>query len=729
MKKQQRQNRQGTSQQQMNRSLKLWKGFFAALLLLVFIRFSSIALTGKVTSVSGEVTDLLAFAQKRGYYREDILAERGEIYDHKGEVVAQNINTYTLYAVVHKGQVDPATNEPLYVSDPQATAEKLAPIIGAPVDYLVSQLSPENEEVFQVYFGNYGKDLTQTQKEAIDALNVAGLKFDVVSTRHYPQGMFAAHTLGYAVKNEDTGVIEGQMGLEATYDEQLSGTNGYREQQINTHGQQLPDTKEEYVAPENGDDIYLTLDLTIQTFVEDALNQAMAKYEPEYAMAIVAEAKTGKILAMGSRPSFDPNIRNIESYMNPLTELTYEPGSVMKDITYAAAIDLGKYSGQSTLESGSFEVDGFTIYDHNKSGWGTITYDEGLCRSSNTAIANLLSHNLTEAEFSDYLQRFGFGSSTNVGLPNENPGIIELNSDAQYITAGFGQGITATAMQMLQSHLAIANDGKMMKPYFIEKIVDHDSGETIQEYGPTVVSEPISSETAKHIRELMKDVIYNEDCATGARFAIDGYEVAGKTGTSQMPGPDGSYLSGDANYLYSFMGMAPADNPELVVYAVVSKPKSDFINATTSIFNPVMEKSLKYLQIQPDDGAISQVSPELQVQSGTMPSLINQQVSTAQQKLMNIGITPIILGSGSQIIHQSHPANDTVRSNERVILMTNSQEFQMPDLSGWSYSDVQALAMVANVDIEIQGNGSVKAQSITAGNLLSSGESFTVTLE
>ena len=306
---------------------------------------------------------------------------------------------------------------------------------------------------------------------------------------------------------------------------------------------------------------------------------------------------------------------------------------------------------------------------------------------------------------------------------------MELNSDAQYITSGFGQGVTATAMQMLQSHLAIANDGKMMKPYFIDKIVDDETGEIIEQNEPTVVSEPISAETAKHVRELMKEVIYNEDCATGARFAIDGYEVAGKTGTSQMPGPDGAYLSGDANYLYSFMGMAPADDPELVVYTVVNKPKSDFINSTTSIFNPVMEKSLKYLQIQPDDGAGSQVDPEMQVKSGTMPSLINQSVETAQAELNKIGIQPLILGSGTQIVHQSHPANDTVRSNERVILMTNSPEFLLPDLNGWSYSDVQALAMVAQLDIEIQGNGAVKSQSQPSQTPMQPGTSLVVKLE
>ncbi|MGL4624134.1 MAG: penicillin-binding protein [Culicoidibacterales bacterium] len=721
--------KQGAKLSQMNRMLKMWQYVFAGLFILLFLNFAKIAVTGTVTNTSGEKTDLLVFADERGYYREEILAERGEIYDHKGQVVAQNINTYNLYAVVAKEQIEPGTGKPLYVADVQGTAEKLAPILNAPVDFLVEQLTPENPDTFQVYFGNYGKGLTQSEKEAIDALEIPGLKFDVVSTRHYPQGMFAAHTLGYAVKNEDTGLIEGQMGLEATYDDNLAGKNGYREQQINTHGQQLPNTEEIYVAPENGDDIYLTLDLTIQTFVEDALNKAMEKYTPEYAMAIVAEAKTGKILAMGSRPSFDPNVRDIESYMNPLTELTYEPGSVMKDITYAASIDLGTYNGQATLESGYFEVDGFKIYDHNKSGWGTITFDEGLCRSSNTAIANVLTRNLTKPQFEDYLSRFGFGQPTNVGLPNENAGIMELNSDAQYITSGFGQGVTATAMQMLQSHLAIANDGKMMKPYFIDKIVDDETGEIIEQNEPTVVSEPISAETAKHVRELMKEVIYNEDCATGARFAIDGYEVAGKTGTSQMPGPDGAYLSGDANYLYSFMGMAPADDPELVVYTVVNKPKSDFINSTTSIFNPVMEKSLKYLQIQPDDGAGSQVDPEMQVKSGTMPSLINQSVETAQAELNKIGIQPLILGSGTQIVHQSHPANDTVRSNERVILMTNSPEFLLPDLNGWSYSDVQALAMVAQLDIEIQGNGAVKSQSQPSQTPMQPGTSLVVKLE
>ncbi|MGL5916425.1 MAG: peptidoglycan D,D-transpeptidase FtsI family protein, partial [Culicoidibacterales bacterium] len=404
-----------TSESGMNRMLKLWKLVFGCLFLALFLNFAKIAITGTVTNTKGETTDLLAIADKREKYEEEILAERGEIYDHKGEVVAQNINTYNLYAVVDKEQIQPGTDKLLYIHDVQGTAEKLAPILETSVDYLVDQLTPEDPEAFQVYFGHYGKGLTQSKKEEIDALEIPGLKFDVVSTRHYPQGMFAAHTLGYALKNEETQLIEGMMGLEATYDEQLSGTNGYREQQINTHGQQLPNTEEIYVEPINGDDIYLTLDLTIQTFVEDALNQAMAKYEPEYAMAIVAEAKTGKILAMGSRPSFDPNVRDIQSYLNPLTELTYEPGSVLKDITYAAAIEEGTYNGQATLESGYFEVDGFKIYDHNKSGWGTITFDEGLCRSSNTAIANILTRNLTQEQFESYLEAFGFGQPTEVG--------------------------------------------------------------------------------------------------------------------------------------------------------------------------------------------------------------------------------------------------------------------------------------------------------------------------
>lgn len=736
-------NQAKITNQQMNKTIRIWQVVFGALFFCLVLQFSSISLIGSVANPSGERQDLLAFAENRAYDKEKIPAERGTIYDHKGEVIAQNIYTYDVYAVMRKDQVRPGTLEPLYIADIQAAASLLAPILDAPVEYLLEQMNladeselPVIEQTFQVYFGSYGKGLTQSKKDAIDALGIPGLRFDVASTRHYPQGMFAAHTIGYAVETTITvdekpvQILEGMMGLEAMYDEQLAGEDGYRERQINTHGQQLPNTEEIYVAPKHGDDIYLTFDLTVQTFVEDALNQAMATYEPEYAMAIVAEAKTGKILAMGSRPSFNPNIRDISSYMNPLTELTYEPGSVLKDITYAMAIEEGTYSGQATFNSGYFEVDGFKIYDHNKSGWGTITYDEGLCRSSNTGIANILTRNINQATFERYLQEFGFGSTTNVGLPNENEGIIDIGSDSQYITAGFGQGITSTAMQMLQSHLAIANDGKMMQPYFIDKLVSQETGEVIEQHVPTLVGEPISAETAKQVRDLMKQVIYNEDCATGARFAIDGYEIAGKTGTSQNPDyENGGYLSGDASYLYSFMGMAPADDPELVVYAVVSKPKSDFINATTSIFNPVMEKSLKYLQIQPDNGAGSQVAPELQVQVGRMPSLINQSVENAKSQLSQIGIRPIVLGTGHNVVHQSHPVNDTIRSNERVILRSDSTEFSLPNLSGWSYADVQAFAVVANVNIDIEGNGSVRTQSIAPGTSLTNGENLHVKLE
>lgn len=693
---------------------------FATLFFTLTARFFYIQATGKA---EGEV--LAAVAQKKHTRQTVIEGKRGTIYDRKGEAVAHDTGAYTVVAILDPSQTkDP--KKPKHVQNPSKTAKKLAPLLNMEESKLEELMSKKG--LVQVELGPGGRDISNTTKRKIEELKLPGITFIQDSKRFYPNGMFASHVIGYAQKNEEGKTI-GKMGVEKLFNEELTETDGYVKYQSARNGLKLPDPKESIVPPKDGDDVYLTIDKTIQTFLEDAMNRAEKEYEPEKIIGIVANPKTGEILAMSNRPSFNPNVRNINNFVNDAIGYSFEPGSTMKIFTLAAAIEEGVYNGNEYYQSGAYRVGDHTIKDHNKSGWGTITFNEGIQRSSNVAIAILANDKLGPDRLLEYLKRFGFDRPTGIDIPGEATSNILYRYPVEKITTAFGQGSTFTPIQQVQAVTAIANKGKMMKPYVIKKVVDSTTKKVKVEKKPEVAGKPISPETAEQVLDILETVVTSPN-GTGKPYDIEGYQVAGKTGTAQIPGPNGKYLHGHGKNFFSFLGMAPKDDPSLVVYVGVEQPKltaQETGSAPVSlIFNSVMKNSLQYLNIQPEE----EKPPVVQkTKYGVkMESYAGNSTESAAAALKKNGFVPVVLGKGDKVEAQSPAAEERVMKGERVFLKTNGESI-IPDLTNWSYRDVLRLSEFLSLEPSALGTGYVVKQNISPGSTIKKGDYLVVELK
>lgn len=691
----------------INRGAAILTIIFALLFFLLAIRFIYIQATG---SVSGQV--LAAKAEEIYTKKRKIDAVRGSILDRRGEVLAQDTSSFTVVAILDKKMtVDP--KDPQHVTDPVTTAQKLAPLLKVKEAELERILSKDK---VQVEFGPAGRDITHEQKNKIEKLELPGITFVRDTKRYYPNGTFASHVIGYAQKEEaKDGTVKtvGKMGLEKSLENQLKKQDGYVKYESDMDGLMLPKAKEKIVPPDNGNNVYLTIDQKIQTFLEDSMNKVVKEYSPESIIAIVADPKTGQILAMGTRPSFDPNVRDIKNYVNEAVSYRFEPGSTMKIFTLAAAIEEGVYNGNELFMSGSYKVGPNRVNDHNRTGWGMISFDDGVRLSSNVAFSILAKEKLKTDRLYQYLHKFGLDKPTGIDLQGEETSLINFQYELDKISTAYGQGTAITPIQQIQAATAIANGGKMMKPYIINKIVDPDTDKVVKQNQPVVAGEPISERTAKQVRDLLETVVTSKK-GTGKAYFIDGYHVAGKTGTAQIPGPNGKYLSGHGNNIFSFLGMAPKDDPKLLVYVAVKQPKLELIEGgsapVAAIFNPVMENSLKYLNIKPTAETKTKAPKK---ESGiVIDDYTGQPAGAVKEELDAKGLKVVMLGDGSVISGQYPQPGEKVISGEKVILRTQGK-MAMPNISGWSLRDAMKLAQVLELKLNVIGTGYVYHQNIT----------------
>lgn len=698
---------------------------FSLLFFVLFFRFLFIQTTGEVKGQT-----LAAKAEQMYSDTTKIEAKRGSIFDSYGETLAEDRSSYSLIAILDK-KMSPDPKKPNHVVDLEKTASELAKYIDLPESeiYEILKTGKDNQR-FQVEFGSAGKDISLETKEKIEDLKLPGITFTRSMRRFYPNGIFASHVIGYTEnvlnKNSQTQNV-GKMGLEKSLNKILTGKDGSYQFKSDVWGYLLPDGDEKIKPAQDGKDVYLTIDRRIQIILEDSLNKVDKELNPKKMIAIVANAKTGEILAMGQRPTFNPETKEglEKSWYNEAIELPYEPGSTMKIFTLAAAVEEGVFNPNEPLESGQYVVDPKSrpVSDHNNGvGWGTITFLEGVQRSSNVAFTKLANEKLGFNKLEEYLKKFGFTQPTGIDLPNEKTGRFVFKYPIEKATTAFGQGTSVTAIQLVQAATAVANDGKMMRTHVIDKIVDPATGQTVEEKKPEVVGTPISEETAAQVREYLGTVITGEH-GTGKQYAIDGYEVAGKTGTAQIPGK-GGYLRGPTNYVFSFLGMAPKDDPELIVYVAVQQPDSDSYGdgskAVSMIFNPVMKNSLQYLQIKP-----SQNKTTTKVSN---PDLEGLSVQEAEQKLSEAGLKSVVIGNGSQVTGQIPLKNETLIHGEKVIIKTE-EDLVAPDMTGWSLRDVMKVAKAANMKLNSVGNGYVVKQNVKPGSKMTKGEFLIVDLD
>lgn len=673
----------------------------AFLFVAIICKLSYVVLSDKVDGINLKDKSASISTVKKTLY-----ADRGNIYDINGEELASTVNSYTVIAYLNSNKTN--------VSDKEKTAKELAPILNMTEEKLIELL---NKKLYQVELRPGGYGITEVVKARIEKLELPGIDFIKNSKkRYYNKSTFASYIIGYA-KVLDDGKISGELGIEGYYDDILSGTNGYTKYlKYTSSNYKIPNTNEDTKKAKDGSDIYLTIDSSIQLIAEKAVSNMKEKFNTDWAVFTVMDAKTGAIVASATNPNFNPNDTNtIKEYMNPLLSYQYEPGSVMKVFSFASSMEEGKYDGEETFKSGSYTLDdGTVIRDSERKGWGTISFDEGFARSSNVA-ATTLALRLGVDKLSEYYNNLGFGKKTGIELSNEAIGDIEMVYQSELATASFGQGVSVTAIQMLQALSAMTNDGTVIKPYIVDKVVDQNGNITYQGKRQ-VVKKVYSTNTVNKMHEIMKKVI-----DINKYWQVNNVSIMGKTGTAQIASPKGGYLTGTYDYIKSFAGIFPADDPKYIVYVAGKKPETN-IGSWAKVITTAIEEIASYAKLTESK---SDADPSKII---TLDNYISKYLDTTLEELKNKKIDVIILGNGKYIINQYPLKNKTLLSGEKLFLLTNDKEIKMENLKGWSLSEVKTYCNLIGLKLEYNGYGYVINQSIEENAILDV-NNMTLTIE
>ncbi len=673
----------------------------AFLFVAIICKLSYVVLSDKVDGINLKDKSASISTVKKTLY-----ADRGNIYDINGEELASTVNSYTVIAYLNSNKTN--------VSDKEKTAKELSPILNMTEEKLIELL---NKKLYQVELRPGGYGITEVVKARIEKLELPGIDFIKNSKkRYYNKSTFASYIIGYA-KVLDDGKISGELGIEGYYDDILSGTNGYTKYlKYTSSNYKIPNTNEDTKKAKDGSDIYLTIDSSIQLIAEKAVSSMKEKFNTDWAVFTVMDAKTGAIVASATNPNFNPNDTNtIKEYMNPLLSYQYEPGSVMKVFSFASSMEEGKYDGEETFKSGSYTLDdGTVIRDSERKGWGTISFDEGFARSSNVA-ATTLALRLGVDKLSEYYNNLGFGKKTGIELSNEAIGDIEMVYQSELATASFGQGVSVTAIQMLQALSAMTNDGTVIKPYIVDKVVDQNGNITYQGERQ-VVKKVYSTNTVNKMHEIMKKVI-----DINKYWQVNNVSIMGKTGTAQIASPKGGYLTGTYDYIKSFAGIFPADDPKYIVYVAGKKPETN-IGSWAKVITTAIEEIASYAKLTESK---SDADPSKII---TLDNYISKYLDTTLEELKNKKIDVIILGNGKYIINQYPLKNKTLLSGEKLFLLTNDKEIKMENLKGWSLSEVKTYCNLIGLKLEYNGYGYVINQSIEENAILDV-NNMTLTIE
>lgn len=673
---------------------KLLIAFILLFFVVVIARLLYLGISPKIDGI-----DLKTFVANRNTRKKTTYAKRGTIYDSSSNVLARTINSYTVIAYLSESR-SKGFKTPQHVVDKEKTAKELSPILGMSEEAILYLL---NRNAYQVELGPGGRGITELKKEEIEKLKLPGISFISSYKRYYQNDDFASYILGY-VKTTDDGEMIGEMGIEQYYNDMLKGKDGFIVYQQDVNGYKIPNTKEEVKESKDGVDIYLTIDSNIQFFVEKYSKEAYEQYPCDWLFAVVADAKTGAILGSTSYPSFNPNIKNITNYLNPLVSFAIEPGSTMKIFTYMATMEKKMYDGNKTFKSGSIKIGENTIYDWKTDGFGEITYDEGFMLSSNVGISYLTKDYFTGSELKEYFKKWGFGQKTGIELPYELTGTLnEKNNKAiEIANAGFGQGITVTPIQMVQALTMIANNGVMLKPYIISKIVDEEDA-LVYEGKRTELGKVASSETVNNIKELMYKVIYNDlYYSTGASYRMDGYDLIGKTGTAQYTNPyTGRYYYDNVNYIRSFAGMFPKDDPEIIIYVATKKTYTQ--KGVSNVVKGLVKDIANYRSIFKNE--------ETNATTFKIDDYSNQNLMMVLDNLKDKFKDIVVIGDGDKIV-DTYPKNKVVSKDEKIFILTNSKNIEIPDFIGYSKREVDTYKKLTGIDIALEGNGYVYEQNI-----------------
>ncbi|WP_086347821.1 penicillin-binding transpeptidase domain-containing protein [Candidatus Enterococcus clewellii] len=540
---------------------------------------------------SGKVAGVSLKEKTKDLYNgmDKISAKRGSILDASGNILAEDSVSFSVYAVLDEEYVQ-VDGTKLYVQEEHK--EAIATILHEQAliekNLVLKQLTPQkNEEgklITTVEFGEKGNGLNFEVKNKIEdeleKKEISGIYFREGKKRLYLNGRFASYFLGYTsiVEQEEIGM----MGIEATYDEVLKGKEGSVIYKKDKNQNSIPGTEQVIEPAQDGAKIVTTIDSILQLKLEELLQETTEKYEPQLITASLMEAETGKLLALSQRPTFEPEtLKGLDEesaiWLNLLTEDEYEPGSTMKPFTIAAAMSEGIYDENERFLSGDLEFYDVLINDwNNGEGKGEMTFRQALAWSSNVGMVTL-EERMPE-KWQEYIQAFGFLKPTDIKVTNELSGTIQTGTPVDRAMTSYGQAIGVTHLQMQQAYTAIANDGNMMKPYLIDKIIYPDGTEEVT--NPEIVGTPISKEVSNKVLEYMGDVVNDSEYGTGKQYAIDGISTAAKTGTAEFS-ENGIYNK--QSYLHSVVQIAPRENPKYIFYMTIKAPTLDGTTANDII--------------------------------------------------------------------------------------------------------------------------------------------------
>ena len=724
----------------VGKNLSLLAVFLFAVFL---VNFAVIIGTGSKFGVN-----LVKEASKVHQTTRTVPAKRGTIYDRNGTPIAEDATSYNVYAVIDKDYKS-ANGDVLYVEESQYN--KVAEIFHKYLDmeetYVKDQLSQPNLK--QVSFGVKGNGITYANmmsiKKDLEAAKVQGIDFTTSPNRSYPNGKFASSFIGLAQlhENEDgSKSLIGTSGVESSLNSLLAGTDGIITYEKDRLGNIVPGTEQATRQTINGKDVYTTLSSPLQSFMESQMDAFQEKLKGKYMNATLVSAKTGEILATTQRPTFDANTKEGLTddfvWRNILYQSNYEPGSTMKVMTLAAAIDNKTFNGGEYFNSSELKVADATIRDWDVndglSSGSMMTYSQGFAHSSNVGMT-LLQQKMGDATWLEYLNRFKFGVPTRFGMPDEYAGQLPADNVVNIAMSAFGQGISVTQTQMFRAFTAIANDGVMLEPKFISALYDPND-QTVRKSQREVVGNPVSKEAASLTRENM--ILVGTDPIYGTMYnrndhkpviTVPGQNVSVKSGTAQIADEqNGGYLVGKTNYIFSVVTMHPSENPDFILYVTVQQPEHFSTPWFGEFANPILERASAMKDILNLQSTAKNLDQITTTTSYAMPSIKDSSPGDLAEELRRNLVQPIVIGSGTKIKESSVAEGTNLDANQQILLLSDKVE-EMPDLYGWSKKNVETFAKWLNIQVEFEGTGeTVKKQSVRANTALKDLQKIKITL-
>ncbi|CDF57826.1 stage V sporulation protein D [Thermobrachium celere] len=654
-----------------------------------------------------------------------IEAKRGKILDRNGNPLALSGNVDRI-DVFLKDVINAEKNNKVTKDE---IASKLAPLLGMSKEDILKKLNMKYNAV--TIKRRVEKDIGNKVRE----LKLPGVIVSEDTKRYYPNGNFLAHILGSTDSDGN-----GRSGLELYYNKELKGIPGRLVVQADAYHRELPYESAVYDPPRNGYDLVLTIDQSIQFFVERALEQGLKEYNAKRISAIVMDPKTGEILAMANKPDFDPNNpvggldiqEALANWRNRMVQEVFEPGSILKVVTAAAALEENIVSDNDKFVcTGGKMVAGRRIKCWRTSGHGTQTFAEILQNSCNVGFMEL-GLELGAEKLHKYFALFGFGQKTGIDFPGEEKGLLTPVSKmgpVETANQAFGQGVAVTGIQYLTALAAIANDGVMMRPHLLKQVIYTDeNGNTsvIKEYMPQSVKQVVSKETAIKLREILESVVTK---GAAKKAYLEGYHVGGKTGTAQKPKEEGKgYAAG--KYISSFAAIAPANNPKIAILVSIDEPDpSNYYAGSTAapLAKIIIEDIMKYLNVEPDSTAV-------QVPEVVVPEVRGLKLDEAINILKQYKFEAEKQGSGDIVYDMSPKPGVSAKQNTKVILYMGYEQNKnakviVPDFKNLTKKEIQDLAKSIGLKVNISGEGIGATQDILPGQEVDKNTTINVLLE